>query len=141
MGHMGVGHEQVVITWSAPDNGGSSILSYVIYWDNGDSNAELTELVGSPSQLTQTTYTVSDSIVPGVTYRFKVKAVNKWGSGIFSDVLQVLAASIPETISPAPTTSVDSLSGDLVITWNLPDKHGSDLSSYLVQIKNSLGSW
>ena len=45
-------HQQVVIDWSAPDDGGSPILSYVIYWDNGDTNAavgDFTELVGQPS--------------------------------------------------------------------------------------------
>lgn len=117
----------MIIDWSEPDNGGSPILSYVIYWDSGNSGSTFTELVGQPSQLTQNTYTVSDVIVAGTTYKFKVKAVNKWGDGVFSDVLAVLASSRPATIEPAAITSVDALSGDLVVTWNEPDNHGADL--------------
>lgn len=116
-------------------------MSYVIYWDNGDSSADFIELVGSPSQLTQTTYTVSDSIQVGKSYRFKVKAVNKWGDGTFSNSLSVLASSRPATIQPAATTSVDALSGDLVIQWTEPDAHGSALQSFVIQIKNQLLSW
>ena len=70
--------------WTAPANGGSQILSYIIYWDGGDINASFSELVGQPSQLTYTTYTVSDAIIAGKSYRFMVKAANKWGSGPFS---------------------------------------------------------
>ena len=88
-----------------------------------------------------TTYTVSDAIVAGTSYKFKVKAANKWGSGIFSDVVTVLAASIPAKIIPAPVTSLELSSGDVVITWIEPNDHGATLDSYLLQIKNSLDSW
>ena len=37
----------------------------------------------------------------GTEYKFKVAAVNKWGTGIFSEVVTVLAASIPATVDPA----------------------------------------
>lgn len=113
----------------------------MVYWDGGDSSAELVELVGSPSQLTQTTYTVSDAVIPGTVYRFKVQAINKWGEGPFSEVTSILAASKPATISPAAVTQVAQSTGDVVITWTEPDAHGSPLLQYLIQVKNSLGSW
>ena len=84
---------------------------------------------------------MSDAIVAGTSYQFKVAAANKWGTGIFSEVVTVLAASIPATIDQAPVTSVEASNGDVLITWNEPDDHGAALESYLLQIKNQLGSW
>ena len=113
----------------------------MIYWDSGDSTSTFTELVGMHSQLTQTTYTLSDNVQAGKSYRFKVQSVNKWGESVFSEVISVLAASKPATIDPAAQTTVEISAGDLVITWTTPDANGSAISSYVVEIKNFLGSW
>jgi hypothetical protein len=99
----------------------------VIYWDSGDKTANLIELVGINSQLTQTTYTLSDNVQSGKSYRFMVKAVNKWGEGVFSNVVSVLAASKPATIDPAAQTTIEASTGDVVIAWTEPDARGSVL--------------
>jgi len=92
-------HSAVAISWSAvsaPQNGDSAILSYIVYWDAGAGTGSFTELVGETSQSTATTYTITTGIVTGTSYQFKIKAVNKWGTGEFSaTVLSVLAASVP----------------------------------------------
>lgn len=41
-------YQKLVIDWSAPTNGGSPILSYVIFWDAG-LGGDFAELVGQPS--------------------------------------------------------------------------------------------
>jgi hypothetical protein len=67
--------------------------------------------------------------------------VNKWGSSDLSDPpLSVLAASRPEQIDSV-TTSINEADGGVKIEWPLPDELGSGLTSYLVEIKSSLGSW
>ena len=131
----------MVIEWIEPNDNGSTILSYVVYWDSGNAASELIELVGSPSQLTTTTFTISDAIQAGTSYQFKVKANNKWGSGLFSDVITVLAASPPSKIEPAAVTTIDVATGNVIITWTEPDNHGAILDSYLIQIRNQLGAW
>ena len=138
----GTSHLQVQIEWIAPDDGGSPISSYVIYWDQGTGDdAQFIELVGETSQLTATSFTVSNGVAVGETYRFKIKAVNRWGSSDLSaPPLSVLAASRPEQIAEV-ATSFNAADGGVLIEWSLPDKLGSDLTSYLVEIKSSLGSW
>jgi len=56
-----------------------------------------------------------------------VKAVNKWGEGVFSNVVSVLAASKPATIDPAAQTTIEASTGDVVIAWTEPDARGSVL--------------
>ena len=69
-------HQQVHVQWTAPDDGGSPILSYVLHWDQG-LGSDFVELAGETSQLTQTEFTITNGITVGETYKLKVKAVNK----------------------------------------------------------------
>ena len=80
----------------------------------------------------------SDSITPGSSYRFKVKAKNLHGWGVFSDSITLLASGKPDT--PAkPTTSI---SNNLVrITWTQPSNNFESITSYKVLIKHSDSSY
>jgi hypothetical protein len=79
---------------------------------------------------------LTTGIVTGTTYRFKVKAVNKWGAGTFSaSNLSVLAASVPVKIA-TPTTSIDAATGGVTIVWSLPDKRGSDITAYKIELRD-----
>jgi hypothetical protein len=71
-------------------------------------------LVGYASDYTGTTYTVGVGITKGNTYKFKVRAENKWGFGAFSSSVSVLAAKAPSQISYV-TTSIDSSTGGVKI--------------------------
>ena len=76
-----------MIDWSAltvPDNGGTAIFSYNLVWDNGSGSTNI-DLVGSATNFTSTTHTISAGIVAGTTYRFKYRALNKYGWGPYSD--------------------------------------------------------
>ena len=84
---------------------------------------------------------MSIGIEVGETYRFTIKAVHKWGtSDLSAPPLSVLAASRPEQVDSV-VTSIDTATGGVKIEWSLPDELGSALITYLVEIKNSLGSW
>ncbi len=41
-------------------------------------------------------FIVTSNVVPGKTYNFKVKALNEFGEGNFSDPIPVIAASVPD---------------------------------------------
>lgn len=52
------------------------------------------------------------------TYRFKVAAKNKWGTGDYSNSVSIIAYPV----SDPPTAAVITLSGSNVkIAWNKPD--------------------
>jgi len=121
-------YQRVHLDWDtviAPENGDSDVVSYIIYWDQGTGDdVDFVELIGETSAFTLSTYTITSGLVTGGTYRFKVKAVNKWGTGdLFSDTVSVLVASAPAQILSA-TTSIDPLTGGVVIDWIAPDPRG-----------------
>lgn len=88
-----------------------------------------------------TTFTLTDGVVAGATYAFKVMAKNKWGWGAFSDAATILAATTPSVASTA-TTSIDPATGGVVLTWSAPASTGGiALTSYLVEVQGADSSW
>jgi len=64
-----------------PQNGGSSITSIALYWDQGLGDSSWTELVGYSTISFLSTFTVSNGIIQSTFYKFKFKAINIMGSG------------------------------------------------------------
>ena len=119
------------IVWTAvtsPNDGGSSVTSYNLYWDQGYSS--WTTVVGQYSDYTGTSYLIGIGLTAGNSYSFKVRAKNKWGFGSFSSVTSIVACGTPG--SPTVTTSIVSSSGDVKISWTKPAINGADISAYLI---------
>ena len=88
-----VAESLIGISWAAvtsPADGNSPITAYNVYWDNGSGSTSIVLLDGPA-------LTVS---VPGLTgrttYKFKIRAKNIYGEGLFSPELSVLASDIPD---------------------------------------------
>ena len=47
------------------------------------------------TNLTETSYTNTDGINPGVTYQYRVKARNEVGYGEYSSIIAIIAATQP----------------------------------------------
>lgn len=135
---------QIVIDWTAlttsAQKGGAEILSYNVYWNQGSLVDEWVALVGENSNYLSTSYIVSSGVTEGETYTFKVRAENRWGYGAFSDITSVLAAAVPTTPATV-TTSIVSTDGSVQVQWNAAADNGSPITSYLVEIKSSAGTW
>jgi hypothetical protein len=73
--------------------GGSAIISYVISWDQG-LGGDYTDISGDlvNSLLTEQIYQDTTS---GVYYNFKYRARNVHGDGPDSDLITIVAATIP----------------------------------------------
>ncbi|MBE1484741.1 putative repeat protein (TIGR01451 family) [Plantactinospora soyae] len=91
------GDSSATLTWTAPSNGGSPILSYVV-----------TPYVGGVAQTPQTftgtgtTRTVT-GLTPGITYTFTVAATNAGGTGSPSAQSTPVIPNVSPTLSnPAP---------------------------------------
>ena len=84
---------KIGLTWSnGVSNGGSAVLDYSVYYDQGTDNfVLLNNAVTSPSYLTTVTLTA------GTTYKFKVTARNSVGTSSFSDPVSILAARVPDS--------------------------------------------
>ena len=84
-----------MFTWSQGlSNGGTEVIDYNVYFDQG-----LGIYVLIADKLTTSYFTTAATLIPGVTYFFKVTARNTVGSSNYSSVISILAAQIPD----APT--------------------------------------
>lgn len=87
---------EIQIDWTAlstsAETGGSAITSYELQWNQGSAVDEYVALVGSSSDYTDMSYTISSGLTEGETYTFKILAKNRWGSGEFSTTTSVVAA-------------------------------------------------
>ena len=80
------------MTWSEPtgdSTGGSPVIGYTVQFDQGTGNFIPSAVALG---LNQKTFT---GLTGGSQYSFKVAAINKYGTGEYSDVLVVIAAQEP----------------------------------------------
>jgi fibronectin type 3 domain-containing protein len=113
------GEAQVMLVWASPsDNGGLIITSYKIY--RGTSAGATSYLATVGNVLSFTDHIVSN----GVTYYYRVGAVNDVGEGAFSDEVSATPSS---AISPSAPQNVLAGAGDsyVLLTWNAPLSNGS----------------
>lgn len=130
--------EVVISTLTGDSTGQSIITGYDIYWDRGTSKVDWFLLktmpnIGDPT----TSYLQTSSISSGITYYFKYRATNIYGSGPFSDYGSILAADVPGQVSQPML----SLSGtNVVISWTAPSPNGAAILMYKVLFKNQTSS-
>ena len=81
--------DRIGLEWlDGASNGGSSIIDYQVWFDNGDGSGSYTLLTSS---LTLREY-LAVGLYSGTTYSFKVKARNSVGFSELSDSIEILAA-------------------------------------------------
>ena len=102
----GIGHEALVVMWTAPANEGPAITSYVVQYRGEDSGDEWDQVTVDGSGL-ETTVSELES---GTKYEVQVRAVNDEGEGPWSEsgkaetMVAPLANSLPEFDDDAVTT-------------------------------------
>jgi alpha-tubulin suppressor-like RCC1 family protein/predicted RNA-binding protein with TRAM domain len=125
----------VQISWNAPnDDGGATISDYAIQYFNGSSWIDFNDAV---STLTSATVT---GLPRGVSYQFRVAAVNSLGQGAFS---ATSSSSIPAVVPRAPlslkfarwTGGFRTASADL--SWTSPDNGGQSVTDFNVEYRVS----
>ena len=85
--------------------------------------------------LTSKTYT-AQSLTLGTSYEFTVESKNSDGHSSPSATFTILHA-LPPVIS-APTTS--NSGQNIIVDWTAADAQGSDVTSYLIELRESDGS-
>jgi hypothetical protein len=115
------GNAEVVVTWTAPADGGSAITGYTVS--------------ASPGPSTATTAGATSAAVTnlsnGVSYTFTVTATNGVGTGAPSDPS---AAVVPNPTAPDAPTGANAVAGDgqATVSWTDPNSNGSAITGYTV---------
>jgi hypothetical protein len=108
------GDSQITLSWFAPDFFGNAPLTYSIY----RSTSTGAEVLLTTS--TSRTY-LDTGLTPGVTYYYRVTAVNSAGEGPMSSEASMIAPTLPS----APL-GLQVISGDqqVILSWSAPSSDG-----------------
>jgi fibronectin type 3 domain-containing protein len=116
------GDGQIVLSWAAPNDGGSPIKSYSVYRGTSQGQ-ESTTAVATP---TTTSYT-DTGLTNGIAYYYTLTAVNAVGTSPISTEVSATPA-IPATPATAPSApqSLTATSGNAAVTlsWSPPASDG-----------------
>ncbi len=129
------GNEQLIATWTAPNNGGSPITAYDLQYRTGEEEwTEISEGIG-----TNTSYPIT-GLTKAAEYDVQVRAVNEIGAGDWSESA---AETPPATVPDAPVApTLYAGTGRLVALWTAPeDDGGSPVTGYELQYRTGNGSW
>ena len=125
------GNRQVELTWSAPNSGGSAITDYIIQF-KATSSSSWTTVTDAVSA---TTGVVITPLSNGISFDFRVAAVNAVGTGAYSATIN----ATPRT-TPGTPTSLSGTPGNasVALSWSAPSSDGgAAISDYVIQYRAS----
>ena len=115
-------------------------MGYKVYWNDG-AGAANTLLKADLDVITQfSTSSVVADLSDGVDYRFKLVAFNAVGDGAFSELLSIVAATVPA--APSAPTLLSQSDEAISIQWSASPASangGSPILDYHVYYDNALG--
>jgi fibronectin type 3 domain-containing protein len=120
-----IGNRRVHLTWQAPSsNGGAAILGYTLFRSQIAGNETFLALAGNVTAYNDT------SVTNGVRYYYKVAAVNIFGQGALSSVVN----ATPMTGPAAPHLLIATAgNAQITLNWQAPsDNGGSPVTGYIV---------
>ena len=128
------GDTEVSLTWTAPANGGSAIMSYTVQ-HSSDSGSTWTTFSTAP---TTNAVTVT-GLTNGTSYVFKVLATNAIGSSAYSSVSSAVS---PAALPSAPTwASLTPGATQVSLSWNAPASAGGfAVTDYVIEYSSNAGS-
>lgn len=130
------------MTWvqlTGDQTGGAPILSYYLQWDNGSNGADWFDVVGFNDPYLLSAFIVSSEVYGGLTYQFRIKALNAHGwQQDWSSVTSIKANQKPDQITALSTSIV---SQTLVrLEWTAPHDGNDNITSYEIFIRTSAGT-
>lgn len=123
------GNTQIVVSWSAPANGGSAITDYDLQYSSNSGSTWTAWAANTTSTATSVTVT---GLTNGTSYVFRVLAKNAAGSSANSSTS---AASIPCVVPTAPGQPILT-AGDrqISVTWTAPTSNGGRaITDYVIE--------
>ncbi|NXS88956.1 FND3B protein, partial [Erpornis zantholeuca] len=119
-------HREVQLQWDVPPSeSGCPVSEYSVEMTAPE------EAVSEVYQGPELECTVS-SLLPGATYRFRVRALNDGGYGPYSEATEVTTAAGPPGQCRAPSLSFLS-DTRVLVSWESPECSGADISEYRLE--------
>src|SRR5262249_31409393 len=111
----------VALAWSVPSDGGSPITNYRVYRSTATGTETLLTTLGNVTTFNDT------GLTNGITYFYKVSAVNAVGESVLSNERSATPATVPgaRTLPSAPRGD-----GPVTVSWNAPPNGGSPIPPY-----------
>lgn len=127
--------QTIQISWIAPSYvGGSALTDYYLWIDDGAGTWPVTPI--DYTILTSLQYTFP-TLTVGLTYSFKIQAVNAIGTSSFSDTSYFVCADLPG--APAAPVLETSTNSSITLAWNAPaSTGGTPITGYRVYINDLL---
>jgi len=131
------GNSKVDLSWTEPNNGGSPIISYYVWWYDGEGNKDYF-YYDNP---TGTTITIP-ALTNGEEYRFKIMTITEHGRSNASLTLLVTPAPPVAEIYPLAPNDLRAISGNQQVTlrWTEAYTGSSPLILYYVYWLDSAGN-
>jgi hypothetical protein len=117
----------------SPDNGGSPILYYNLYMDNGDLTVPMTKINAYDG--TSTSYTISSGLTPTTKYRFAYTAVSAMGESEQIFESRFAAARLPDKPNDASEGS-DTDETHITVTWPVAADTEIPITGYSLEMRN-----
>jgi titin len=113
--------DRIDLSWTAPEDGGSTILGYRVYRSPG--------AAGNVLIATVTGLSYSDgNVLSGTNYTYTVTAVNAFGEGLTSNAAMAMASwdDSVGTEVPGTPTIISAIGGNasIAVTWSAPADDG-----------------
>ena len=120
---------QIRFTWSAgASDGGNAVIDYAVYYDQGSDSFVLLD-----GAVTDQFYLTTVTLTAGTTYKFKVTARNEVGSSLDSEVVEILAAKLPDAPVNLVNVSEVTTAYQVGLSWEEgPYNGGSPVIYYQV---------
>ena len=118
------GDGRVNLSWSAPNNGGAAIIDYTIEYSSGS-----TWNTFADGSSTTTSATVT-GLANGISYEFRVSAVNSKGTGTASDTVLAMPLTVPSSPTGLAATPGD---GRVNLSWSAPNNGGAAIIDYTIE--------
>ncbi len=133
---MASGENQINLSWTAPNDGGAVLTGYSIEMST-NAGTKWLHLVSNTGS-TATTYTHTD-LMFGITYYYRVRAINSVGTGFASNVAQ---ATLETPVITAPTGLIATAIGSsqIDLSWTTPSNHrGATITGYRIEVSYDAG--
>jgi len=121
-------------------DGSDQILYYELFVNAGSFSIDYTKVTSYDGQsLTHVVSVANDQLVNGTIYKFKYRAVNKYGNSDFSDELTVGLGSKPQKPNSVRKVSAESGLTYITLEWDLMQSQGLPITGYILLINDGLG--